>query len=491
MSAFDVEVVGSGPNGLAAAVTLARSGLSVRVREAEPTIGGGTRTSELTEPGFLHDECSAVHPQALVSPFFRAFELAKRVRFLTPEISYGHPLDSERTGLAYRDLALTVESLGVDGKAWQALLGPLVDDPVTLEKLTMRQVGSVLVRPTTAFRLGARAIEQGSGFRNIRFTDDVAPAMLTGVAAHVGQPESPAAAAGGLALATTAHAGGWPIVEGGSQRIAEALASDLREHGGVIETGARVSRLDELDGTIAILNMAPPAIARLARHELPRRYLAMLERFRFGPGACKVDFALSAEVPWMDARLRKTATVHVGGERAEIESAERLVRQGRHARYPFVLVCQPSILDPSRAPAGKHTLWAYCHVPNGSDVDRSEEIISQIERFAPGFRDTIIATSVRTGLDFAVHNSNYVGGDILGGAVDLAQLAFRPRLSLTPWSTPLDGVYLASASTSPGPAVHGMAGYLAARLALSREFGIHDAPDLSYVQPTETVMEKP
>ncbi|MEO7022809.1 MAG: NAD(P)/FAD-dependent oxidoreductase [Leifsonia sp.] len=479
MSRVDVEVVGSGPNGLAAAVTLARSGLKVRVREAHSSIGGGMRTSELTQPGFSHDDCSAVHPQALVSPFFTAFELSKRVRFITPEVSYAHPIDRGRTGLAYRELALTAESLGADGKRWRSLFEPLLKDPVSLERLTMAQIGTVPIRPATAFRLATRAMEQGSPLRNLRFADDVAPAMLSGASAHIGTPQSLAGAAAGLALATTAHGGGWPIVSGGSQRIADALVSDLLAHGGIVETDSIVHSLDELEGTVSILNLSPPNFARLASARLPTAYLRMLSRFRFGPAACKVDYALSEAVPWSDPRVREAATVHLGGTRPEIEAAERLVRQGRHSGRPFVIASQPTIFDPSRAPAGKHILWAYCHVPNGSDVDVSEAITAQIERYAPGFRDTILSTSVRTGAQMAAHNPNYVGGDILAGAVDVRQLAFRPRVSLTPWSTPLPGVYLASASTSPGPAVHGMAGYSAARLALHRDFGMRELPDLS------------
>lgn len=474
----DVEIVGSGPNGLAAAVTLARAGLSVRVREAADTIGGGTRTSEDTLPGYLHDVCSAVHPQAFASPFFRAFGLRERVRFVTPPVSYAQPLGPARSGLAYTDLDRTADGLGADGPAWRRLLGPLVEDPDGLARLTMSQLGTALASPRTMLHLGAAVIEQGSALRGLRFRGHEAPAMLSGVFAHVAAPSTPAAAAGGLALAAAAHTTGWPIAVGGSQRIADALADDLREHGGTIRTGERVGSVHELDGRAILLNLAPRGVVELAGDVLPAAYLEKLERYRYGPAACKVDFALSDPVPWSDQRLLQAGTVHLGGTRPELEQAERAVANGRHVDRPYVLASQPSLFDPTRAPEGRYTLWAYCHVPNGSTRDASESIVRQIERYAPGFRDTILGLSVRTGAALAAHNANYVGGDFLGGAVDLRQLAFRPALTPSPWATPQRGLYLASASTSPGPAVHGMAGYHAARLMLRTEFGIRTLPEL-------------
>jgi phytoene dehydrogenase-like protein len=400
------------------------------------------------------------------------------MRFVTPPVSYAQPLGPTRTGLAYTDFDRTVDELGSDGPAWRRLLEPLVNDPEGLARLTMTQLGTALARPSTMLRLGTGAIEQGSAIRGFRFREDEAPAMLSGVFAHVADPSTIAAAAGGLALAATAHTTGWPIAIGGSQRIADTLADDLLAHGGTIHTGERVRSVSELDGHATLLNLAPRDVVDLAAHVLPAPYVARLERYRHGPAACKVDFALSAPVPWSDERLLQAGTVHIGGTRPELERAEREVAEGRHPNRPYVLLSQPSLFDPTRAPAGRHTVWAYCHVPNGSGQDMSENIVRQVERYAPGFRDTILGMSVRTGAELALHNANYVGGDFLGGAVDLRQLAFRPTPSLSPWSTPRRGLYLASASTSPGPAVHGMAGYHAARLMLRAEFGITTMPEL-------------
>ncbi len=476
----DVEIVGSGPNGLAAAVTLARAGLSVRVYERLSQLGGGASTREEAAPGFRFDTCSAVHPLALASPFFRAFGLARRVEFVTPEVSFAHPLPGGASGIAYRDLARTVAELGRDGAAYRRLLGPLSAHAREVARFT----GSTLLRvpphPIVAARFGLRTLWQGSPLWRAGFTGETAPAMITGVAAHAIVPQpSPVAAAAGLALQAHAHAAGWPIPLGGSQAISDALADDLRAHGGEIVTDHEVASLDELTARAVVLDVTPRALVRLAGGRMPARYRRALERFRYGSGAATVHFALSAPVPWADERIARAGTVHIGGTREEIAAGENAVLAGRHAASAYVLVSQPSVFDPSRAPAGSHALWTYTHVPTGSTVDQTEAVTRAIERVAPGFRDVIIASHSATAADLAAHNPNYVGGDIGAGAATLGQLLARPVLRTDPWRTPMRGVYLCGASTVPGPGVHGQSGWFAARSALQHEFGIRHTPSLA------------
>ncbi|HKP06354.1 MAG TPA: NAD(P)/FAD-dependent oxidoreductase, partial [Microbacterium sp.] len=474
-------VVGAGPNGLAAAVTFARAGRSVAVFEAADTVGGGTRTAELTLPGFRHDVCSAVHPMAFESRFFREFGLRERVDFVTPEISFAHPLHERHAGVAYRDLARTAEALGPDALAYTRLMRPLVERSTRVAEFT----GSPLVRVPrdipTALSFGLRSLEQGGPLWNARFREDTAPAMLTGVAAHtiLSQPSLTAAGAG-LALTAYAHARGWPIPIGGSQAIIDAMIDDLRAHGGEVELGREVRSLAELPAaTVTVLDVTPKALIRIAGEAMPDRYRRRLQRFRYGDGVAKVDFALSEPVPWSHPELRRAGTVHVGGTRAEVADAENQVNLGRLPERPYVLVSQPSLFDSSRAPEGKHTLWTYTHVPAGSAVDRREAVTRQIERFAPGFRDTILATSSRTAREVERHNPNYPGGDIAAGAPDLRQLIGRPVVSPDPWRTPMPGVYLAGASVTPGPGVTGLPGWFAALSALRHDFGTRALPDLS------------
>ena len=480
MDECDAIVVGAGPNGLAAAVVLARAGLSVRVYERDNTIGGGARTEELTLPGFLHDVCSAVHPQALSSGFFRAFELEKRLSFVVPEISYAHPLDGGRSGIAWRDLDRTADGLGADGAAWKRLLGPLVRHADQVAQFAGSQVLQLPRHPITLARLGLRILEQGSRGWNLRFREDLAPAMLTGVNVHAIRPvPSLSTAAAGLVLATTGHARGWPIPIGGSRSIIDALADDLLAHGGEIVTGTEITSVAELPPARVILfDVSPRALSRIAGDRLPDRYRRSLEKFRYGNAVAKVDFALSAAVPWTDNRLAAAATLHVGGTRQEIETSEADVAAGRHPENPYVLVSQPTAFDPSRAPEGKHVLWTYTHVPRGSAEDRTEAITAKIERYAPGFRDTILASASRSAVEVERDNPNYIGGDIAAGDVTIAQLLARPVLSPTPWRTAARGLYLCSSSTPPGPAVHGLAGYYAAMTALRDEFGITRRPFL-------------
>ncbi|WP_103663066.1 NAD(P)/FAD-dependent oxidoreductase [Microbacterium sp. CJ77] len=477
----DAVIVGAGPNGLAAAVTLARAGLSVRVFERAARVGGGTSSRELTLPGFIHDVCSAVHPLAFESRFFREFELTRRVDFVTPDVSFAHPLDRGAAAIAYRDLERTREGLGSDGAAYAALIGPLAERSSHVADLTGQSLLRVPTSPVTALAFAAATLEQGTPAWNARFRGRAAPALLTGVAAHTSLPLPSLASAGaGLALTAYAHARGWPIPRGGSQAIADVMVDDILAHGGAVETGVEVTSLADLPrARVTLLDLTPRALVRLAGPRLPDRYRRALSSFRYGNASAKVDFALSEPVPWTHPELRRAGTLHLGGSREEIAASENEVANGRLSGLPYVLASQPSVFDDSRAPEGMHTLWTYTHVPSGSAADRGEAVIRQIERFAPGFRDTILGMSSWTAADLQRHNPNYPGGDISAGTPDLFQLVRRPVLSTDPWRTPLPGVYLASASVTPGPGVHGLGGWLAARSALRHEFGIEAWPNLS------------
>lgn len=478
---YDAIVVGSGPNGLAAAVTLARSGLSVALYERRTSLGGASSTGESTLPGFHHDLGSAVHPLALESWFFREFGLERRVPLVVPEVSFAHPLDGGRAGLAYRDLDRAADAIGRDGAAYARLMGPLVAHLRGIADFT----GNALLRipgdPLAAVLFGIRSLEQGGPWWNARFREEVAPALITGVSAHsiLAQPSLPAGGAG-LVLNTYAHGRGWPIPVGGSQAIADAMIADLRAHGGVVRTGVDITDLRQLPAARAVLlDITPRALVGLAGERMPAGYRRALERFRYGGGVAKIDFALSDPVPWADPDVALAGTVHVGGTRSEIAAAENAVVRGELPDAPYVLVSQPSLFDSTRAPDGRHVLWAYTHVPAGSTADREEAVVAQIERFAPGFRDVILATSSRTAADIASWNPNFPGGDISAGAPSLLQLIGRPVYSPEPWRTPIPGIYLCSSSTSPGPGVHGLAGWQAALSALRHEFGTRLRPDLA------------
>lgn len=476
---FDVTVVGSGPNGLVAAVLAARAGLSVRLFEAASSIGGGVRSAGLTLPGFWHDVCSSVHPAALASPVFRRLGLLDRIEWIVPEVSYAHPLDGGRAGIAWRDLDRTIAGLGADGPAWRRLIAPLLARQRGVVAFTGSQLLQVPRDPVAAVRFGLRALEQGTGAWDARFSGDVAPALFTGVVAHAagGMPSLPSAGAG-LLLAMHAHGVGWGFPAGGSQRIADALANELVSLGGRIITDAPVTSLDQVRGSRAVLLDTAPDLLLTA--DLPGRYRRAIRRYRYGSGVAKVDFALDGPVPWTNPDVAMAPTVHLGGSRAEIAAAENAVRHGQQPgvddaapRHPYVLATQPTVADPSRAPAGKHVLWAYTHVPAGSTLDATELVTREVERFAPGFRDLVLASASRTAVDLAAQNANYVGGDIYAGELTMTQFVKRPVVSTAPWRTPIEGVYLCSSATPPGPAVHGMNGWWAAKLALRERFGIH------------------
>ncbi|MBF6327185.1 phytoene desaturase family protein [Nocardia transvalensis] len=475
----DAVVVGAGPNGLAAAVILARAGLEVAVYEAGDTVGGGCRTAELTLPGYHHDVCAGAHPMAVASPFFRAFDLeAHGVELLTPEVSYAHPLDGGVAGVAWRDLDRTVAGLGRDGAAWRRLFAPLARHWQGVVELAMSDLRHPPLDLSAGVRFGRRLLEQCSPLWNLRFREDAAAAMLTGIAAHaIIPPRSFSAAGAALMLGTLAHVDGWPVPRGGSQAIVDALAADLTGHGGRIVTGHRVDSLDEFRGARAVLlDLAPAELLRIADDRLPGRYAAQLRRFRYAGAACKVDFALSGPVPWQAEGCDRAGTLHLVGTRAEAEAVEKTIAAGEYAERPYVLVIQPGVVDPTRAPQGGHTLYAYAHVPQGSDRDVSEAVIAQIERFAPGFRELILAKHVRTAAAMPAYNANYVGGNISSGAMSLWQTVARPAPRWNPYATPLPGVYLCSQSTPPGPGVHGMSGLHAARHALRTRFGVRADP---------------
>jgi phytoene dehydrogenase-like protein len=465
-------VIGSGPNGLAAAITLARAGLEVEVHEAEEQLGGGLRSAELTLPGFVHDVCSSVHPLALASPLFRTLELD--VEWVQPDAPAAHPFDDGSAVLLEQSLAATTGGLGRDELAYQRLVGPLVESWREVERVLL---GPFPIAPRALLRLGDRLGARGlaaalrAGLSPARalaeghFVDERTRAWFAGHAAHSMLPLERRPSAGfGLALAVLGHVVGWPFPRGGSQRLAEALAAKLRELGGEIRTSSQVDSLPRSD--VVVADVVPRELLRLARGRLPERYARGLRSYRHGPGAFKLDWALDGPIPWSAAECRRAGTVHLGGSLAEISASEWDAWRGRPAEQPFVLLAQTSLFDPTRAPAGKHTAWAYCHLPNGSTEDMTERVEAQVERFGPGFRELVLARHAMGPAELEARNRNLVGGDLNAGAMDLGQLLFRPVRKLVPYRTPLDGVYLCSAATPPGGGVHGMCGYSAARVAL-------------------------
>ncbi|MBI1916680.1 MAG: NAD(P)/FAD-dependent oxidoreductase [Planctomycetes bacterium] len=465
---YDAVVIGSGPNGLAAAITLARAGRSVVVLEAEPTAGGGTRSAELTLPGFVHDVCSAIHPLGVGSAFFRSVPLADHgLDWIHPAAPLAHPLDDGTAAILERSVEATAQGLGPDAVAYQRLMGPLVRSGVPLMDELLGPLRPPR-HPLLMLRFGLRAIRSARGLADAWFKGPHARGLFAGIAAHSILPlEKMLTSAVGLMLGLAAHAVGWPLPRGGSQKISDALVSYLRSLGGEVVTGWRVESLAELPKARAFLfDVSPRNLARICGKRLPARYRRQLERFRHGPAVFKLDWALDGPIPWKAASCARAATVHLGGTFEEIADAERAVWKGEHPQRPYVLVAQQSLFDPTRAPAGKHTGWGYCHVPNGSTVDMTEAIEGQMERFAPGFRDRILARSVWRPVDFERRNANYIGGDITGGVMDLWQIFTRPAPRLVPYTTPASNVFLCSASTPPGPGVHGMCGYFAARAAL-------------------------
>ncbi|MEV4610988.1 NAD(P)/FAD-dependent oxidoreductase [Kitasatospora sp. NPDC049258] len=474
----DAVVVGAGPNGLAAALVLAGAGLRVELHEAAGTVGGGARTAESTLPGYRHDACSAAHPMALAAPFFRAFGLARRVELLQPEIAYAQPLDGAPAALAWRDLERTAAGLGRDGAAWRAVFGPLVERWQGLVAAVLSDQRRPPADPLTTLRLLLRTAELGSPARGARFRGPAARALFAGVAAHAVRPPRELAPAGaGLLLGTLAHAVGWPVPRGGSQSVVDAMAEELTRRGGRIVTGHPVGSLADLPLARAVLlDTSPTGLLRIAGRRLPERYARRLRGYRYGAGACKVDFALGGPVPWRDPDCARAGTLHLSGTQEQTMLAEREIAAGRHAERPFVLAVQPGVVDDTRAPAGRHTLDSYAHVPHGSTVDAGEAVTAQIERFAPGFRDLVLARHTTTAADLAVYNANDVGGDIGAGAMTLRQTLLRPVPALDPYATPLPGLYLCSAATPPGPGVHGMSGLHAAGRALRQVFGITADP---------------
>lgn len=470
LPASDVLVIGSGPNGLAAAIVMAEAGCSVTVIEAEPTVGGGARSAELTLPGFIHDVCSAVHPLAITSPFFRRLPLREHgLEWIHPDAPLAHPLDDGSAVLLERSLELTETSLAAndDSVAYRQLLGPLVANWGNL-------ISDVLAaprfprHPVGMLRFARNALRSAQGIADAHFRGERARALIAGISGHSMLPmhKSPGAAFG-LVLAAAGHAVGWPFPRGGAQQIANALASYLRSLGGRIVTGFRVTSLRQLPPARAVLcDVTPRQLLRIAGDILPPVYRRTLELYRYGVGAFKVDWALDAPIPWRAPECFRAGTVHLGGSLEEIATYEASVWRGRPTPKPFMILTQHTLFDPTRAPAGAHTAWAYCHVPNGWPLDMTEVMESQIERFAPGFRRHILARSVMPPAALEQHNANLVGGDINGGLQDLYQLFSRPGARL--YATPLRNVYLCSSSTPPGGGVHGMCGYLAAQLALRR-----------------------
>ena len=465
---YDAVVIGAGPNGLAAAIRFAQEGRSVLVIEVAKTPGGGCRSAELTLPGFTHDICSAIHPLGYGSPFFRTLPLEHSgLEWIQPEAALAHPFEDGPPALLYRSIEKTAATLGADGENYKRLMGPLVPDWNAASK-TLREPWNLMRYPFGLARFGLRAMLSSQRLTEVAFQDGRARGFFSGLAAHSMLPlEQSPSAAFGLALGITGHAVGWPFPRGGSQKITDALVAHLKSLGGEVVTGQEVKSLRDLPPSrVVFADTTPRQLIEIAGDKLPDSYKARLSRYRYGMGVFKLDWALDGPIPWKHPDVARAGTVHLGGTRAEISRSERAAAHGEIAEKPYVLLAQQSLFDATRAPDGMHTGWAYCHVPNGCTVDMTERIEAQVERFAPGFRDRILARHVMAPKEMQRYNANYIGGDINGGIQDWGQLFTRPLARWTPWSTPIPGLYLCSSSTPPGGGVHGMCGYYAAIAAL-------------------------
>ncbi|MFY0685381.1 MAG: NAD(P)/FAD-dependent oxidoreductase [Balneola sp.] len=474
-SIFDAYVIGSGPNGLSSAIALAQQGLKVKIFEAKDSVGGGTRTLELTESGFKHDICSAVHPTAVSSPFFNTLPLQKfGLEWIHPAFPLAHPLENNEALIVERSLEATLSRFDKDAKNYKKLFNDFIN---SWEDLSEDLFGTLRIpkHPLSMMRFGWYGMFSAKLLADSFFKTERAKAYFCGLAAHSILPlENAFTSSFGLVLGTTVHSSGWPIAKGGSHSITKALAALLESLGGEIELNTRIETLDQLPPNKPVLfDLTPRQIITIAENKLSKSLKDKLLNYQYGPGAYKMDFALSEPVPWLNEDCKKAGTLHLGGSMKEIMHSEREVWKGIHSDKPYVIVSQPSIFDGTRAPKGKHTLWAYCHVPNGSTENMNEQIIAQIERYAPGFRDTVISYSDMTAMDFEKYNSNYIGGDINGGAQNLKQLFGRPLFKWDPYKLPVDHLYICSSSTPPGGGVHGMCGFNAAQSVLKNEFGIN------------------
>ena len=473
MSTYDAIIVGSGPNGLAAAITLAQDGQKVLVLEAKDTLGGGTRTAEITLPGFQHDICSAIHPLGVASPFFSRLPLDNfGLEWITPPVALAHPFDDGQAAILGRSIDESAESMGVDKQAYIRLMAPLVGSWQKILEDILGPFPLIPHHPISLARFGLQALRSLRGFAESNFRGTQARGLFAGLAGHGMLPlEEFTTASIAIVLGILAHAVGWPIPRGGSQAISNAMAAYLNSLGGEIVTGQEVKSLDDLPASQAVLlDITPQQIVKICGDRLPPRYRGQLESYRYGPGVCKVDFALSEAIPWKAADCHRAGTIHLGATLEEISASESAVWRSVNPDRPLVLLAQQSLFDESRAPGGQHTAWAYCHVPHGSSSDVSEQITAQIERFAPGFRDIVLAKHVYTAPQMQAYNPNYVGGDINGGVQDWKQLFTRPVPRWSPYTTPVKGLYICSSSTPPGGGVHGMCGYHAAKRVL-REKG--------------------
>lgn len=468
---YDAVVIGSGPNGLAAAITLAEAQHSVLLMEAAGDIGGGTRTRQLTKPGFLHDVCSAVHPLGVCSPFFKNMPLEQYgLQWIHPEASVVHALEPERPVVLYPDMEKTVAGLGADGESYRKLLAPFLESPEALIRQILQPFNPFPKSPILMARFGLRGMASAHSLANRWFQEDAAKGLFAGMAAHSVLPlEQSFTAAVGLMFLVMGHLLSWPIPRGGSQEIAHAMARYFQSLGGEIVINRPIRSLADLPSARAwLFDTTPRALSQITDNVFSASYHKKLNKFRYGPGVFKLDLALDRPIPWQHTEYNTAATVHIGGTFEEVADSERAAWQGRAPHRPFVLVSQQSLFDDSRAPSGQHTCWAYCHVPAGYTGDAEDAVLGQIERFAPGFRDTIIGQHVMNPAAMERHNPNYIGGDITGGVMDIWQLFARPVNPFAPYSTPAENIYICSSSTPPGPGVHGMCGYFAAHAALRR-----------------------